>query len=345
MTYVVGIQQLGVNAVICDTRVTWWRSGKRVEGANISLKSGVLFPGCLYAVTGDLEQAGKFIKEYKQRIEGTYNTLQGLWSDFIEFAQNYSPVSQGKNCFHLLLSSRCNGKPEFFIFDSESSSLTNSEKLVTLGSGKDLLDKRVFKWFGSREKAINDMIVHNGLPPFTFPYFYCLWLNEMAQGEELSKLEQHHVGGIFHFLWQDSSGEYAQHPAVYVLAAADNSIKTVYLWVYRVAYVEDCLVTDNPVTEAREFFFSSISRPSRTIDHYMNNWANVMKETEAKADSLPFYYFCGFGFPQLIHRGPFSCHVTTTGDYVINKDGWLAPSYKVFIVKHFRRDYALKLER
>lgn len=343
MTYIVGIQQLGINTIICDTRVTWWRSNAKVGGENTSLKSGVLFPGCLYAITGDLEQAGSFIKEYKQRIEGTYNTLEGLWSDFAQFAEKYS--SKGRNRFLLLLSSRTKGKPEFFIFDSRSRNLAAVEKLITLGSGKELLDQRVSKWFSSREKAINDTIVSNKLPPFTFPYFYCLWLNEITQGEELSKLEQYDVGGIFHFLWQNSDGEYVQHPAVYVLAAADNNVKTICIWVYRVAYVDDCLVIDNPVIEAREFFFSSVSRPSRAIDHYSNNWANVMEEIGAKADTLPFYYFCGFGFPQLIHRGPFGCHVTTKDDYVITKSGGLAPDYKALIVKHFRRDYALKLEK
>lgn len=344
MTYTVGIQQSDINAIICDTRVTWWRSDKKIGGANISLKSGLLFPGCLYSVTGDLGEAGNFIKDYKQRINGTYNTLQGSWHDFSKFAQGYFSFARNRPDFSLLLSSRCKGRPEFYVLDSRTATLEPAGKLITLGSGKDFLDAKFVKWFSHRKKTISDTISKNSLPGFTFPYFYCLWLNEIAQGEELSKLEENDVGGLFHFSWQDSNGDYAQHPAVYVLSATDVNPKTIFLWVYRVAFVEDCLVIDNPITEAREFLFSSIARPGREIDNYLNNWDRVVAEIDNKASLQPFYYFCGFGFPQLKYRGPFGCHVTTKNDFVIRKEGWLDPQYKSLIVKNFRGDYSLKLE-
>lgn len=344
MTYIVGIRQLDTNAIICDTRVTWWRSNKRVTGANISLKSGLLFPGCLYAITGDLGAAGAFIKEYKRKVNGTYNTLRGLWNDFSNFSREY--LTHFRDCpdFNLLLSSRCEGRPEFYVLDSKTAMLTRTDSLITLGSGKNVLDEKFIKWFGKREKEILKTINNNSLPEFTFPYFYCLWLNEMAQGEEASKLEENDVGGIFHFSWQDSNGDYAQHPAVYVLSTADFDLKTVYIWVYRVAFVDDCLVVDNPVTEAREFFFSSVARPTRDIDNYLANWDNVVAEIGCKANLQPFYYFCGLGFPQLKYRGQFGCHVTTKDNFIITKDGWLDPQYKSLIISNFRGDYSLKLQ-
>lgn len=311
MTYILGINEFNANAIICDTRVTWWRSGKK-EGENISLKSGMLFPGCLYAITGDVYEAGTLIKAFKQKIDGTYNNLPGLWNDFIKFSESYILTINRKDRFSLLLSSRCQGQPEFFILDSDNGIERVDKNLVTLGSGTEILDNIVQKWFKNRQNLIRNIIIKNKLPEFTFPYFYCLWLNEIVQGEELSVLEQHNVGGIFHFQLQDSKGDYSQLPAVYVLSAANDDVKTVYIWVYRVAYVRDCLIVDNPIKEAREFLFSSIARPSRSTDNYFADWADVIKDIEKQADSLPFYYFCGFGFPQMKHRGPFGCHVTSS---------------------------------
>jgi hypothetical protein len=69
-----------------------------------------------------------------------------------------------------------------------------------------------------------------------------------------------------------------------------------------------------------------------------------VKEIDSEADSLPFYYFCGFGFPQMKHRGPFGCHVTSKNDYVITKAGYLAKEYKAFIVDSLHRNYGLSLE-
>ena len=344
MTYIVGIQEFGINAVICDTRVTWWRSNKKVGGANVSLKSGILFPGCLYAITGDKYEAGKFIKAFKQEIEGTRNTLQGLWNDFNKFYKVYFSKTGKKADFSLLLSSRCEGQPQFYLMDTENGIQAYDESSITLGSGKQVLDHTFLKLFQSRRSAINKIIAKGDLPQFTFPYFYCLWLNEIAQGDELSRLEQNDVGGIFHFLWQDSTNEYAQHPAVYVLSAANDDIRTIYIWIYIVAYIEDCLVVENPIIEATEYFFSSISRPSRTQDHYFNRWHEVVSEIDKQANSLPFYYFCGFGFPQITKRGPFGCHVTTINNYVIKKDGYLSPDYKSFIVKSLGKDYTMTLE-
>ena len=344
MTYILGINDFGENAIICDTRVTWWRSDKKAGGANISLKCGMLFSGCLYAITGDIDEAGKFIRAFKAKIDGTWNNLQGLWSDFIKFEESYFSKAINKASFSLLLSSRCQGEPKFFILDSQNGVRLVDDSLVTLGSGKEILDTTVQKWFENRRSYIREIIKDNGLPEFTFPYFYCLWLNEIAQGEQLSILERYNVGGIFHFKYQDLKNDYSQLPAVYVLSAADEDNKLVHVWIYRVSCVQDCLVVDNPIMDAREFLFSSIARPSRLKDNYLNNWNNVVKEIDNQANSLPFYYFCGFGFPQMKHRGPFGCHVTSKNDCVITKGGYIAKEFKALIVDSLRKDYGLVLE-
>jgi hypothetical protein len=51
MTYIVAFGQPGFNAIIADMRVSWRSATGVLEGQNIALKIGRLFPGCIYGVT------------------------------------------------------------------------------------------------------------------------------------------------------------------------------------------------------------------------------------------------------------------------------------------------------
>lgn len=342
VTYVIGINQLGVNAIICDTRVTWWRSNTKRGGANISLKSGLLFPGCIYAMVGDSSAARSFIINCKQYLTGK-NSLVGFWADFLDFVHTYGSKLDKTVAFYLMLSSRHSGKPEFYVFDSIEAVVRPQGNLVTLGSGKTILDAVIHRLVDRNSKFVEELLIQHNIPQFTFPYFYCLWLNEIAQGMELSKLEEYDVGGIFHFLWQDAQGEHAQHPAVYVLSTADVKQKTIYSWIYRVVHVEGALVVENPIINAREVMIDTAARPSLESEYRLHR-EELMRRIKAGADSQPYYYFCGFGFSDPKHRGDFGMHVTTKNDFVVRKDGWIAPRYKALMRDKFLKDYTIKLE-
>lgn len=339
MTYVVGLNQLGANAIICDTRVTWWRSTTKVGGANTSLKSGLLFPGCIYGIVGDLGAARDFIIEGKRYLTGT-NTLAGFWEKFTGFVKQYAFQPTIDGSFQLLLSSRNLGSPRFYVLNSTEATLEAQGKLVTLGSGKEILDASIDRLISDRSTMIDELIEQNKIPPFSFPYFYCLWLNEMTQGTELSRLEEYDVGGIFHFLWQDWQHEHAQFPAVYALSAADVRRKTICTWICRVVYAEGALVVDNPITNAREIFIDTAARPSFAVADF----DDVRRSISSEVDSAPFYYFCGFGFSDPGHRGEFGFSITTENKFVVTKDGWIDPKYRALIEDKFSRDYCLKLE-
>lgn len=339
MTYIVGVNQLGVNAIICDTRVTWWRSTMEIRGANTSLKSGLLFPGCIYGIVGDLGAARDFIIGCKHYLTGT-NTLEGFWKRFLDFVEQYPFQHQADDSFQLLLSSRNLGNPRLYVLDSTDKTVKDQRKLVTLGSGKKILDEPINRLVLERSRMIDELIVGNKIPTFSFPYFYCLWLNEMTQGMELSKLEECHVGGVFHFLWQDPRCEHAQLPAVYVLSSADVRRKTIYSWIYRVVYAEGALVIDNPITNAREIFIDTAARPSFAEADYND----VKSRISLEVDSAPFYYFCGFGFSDPRHRGEFGFSITNENKFVVRKDGWIDPRYKALIQDKFSQDYRLKLK-
>lgn len=334
MTYILGINQLGINAIICDTRVTTWRSEKRVSGANIALKSGLLFPGCIYGITGDIDSARSFIIECKEILTGK-GTLLSFWDKFIGFIEIFrNRHKTGK--FTLLLSSRNHGHPKFYTLDFPSGELAEVGRFVTLGSGKQILDVHVDNLYNKRSTIIDKVILENNIPEFTFPYFYCLWLNEISLGMDASTLEEYDTGGVFHFLWQDSKGEHSQHPAVYVLNDADIKNKIIYEYIFRVAFSEGALIYENPIQNEMEILIESAARPILGVS---------LKHREAitrEAKKLPYYYFCGIGFANPSYRGEFGFHVTTKRDYIVKRDGWMDDRHRRLIASKFERNFRLE---
>jgi hypothetical protein len=337
MTYIVGINQFDINAIICDTHVSWWRLNQKVKGENVGLKSGLLFPGCIYGISGSLAHARTFIINCKLYLTGQY-TLPDFWERFLEFIRSYQFPITKDSYFQLLLSSRNHGTPKFYVLDSKKSVIEPRGRFTSLGSGKPILDQYVQKLVSLNTAIINKFItVEKRLPHFTFPYLYCLWLNERAQGMDLSSLEKYHVGGIFHFLWQDIQGEHAQFPALYVLSAADPKNKIIYAWHYRVAYAQGALVVDNPITNAREIIMDTAARPNVGLIPNDKLKLDITREIDAQ----PFYYFCGFGFIDPKHRGEFGVAITTEGKYAVDKAGHISPHMQAFIEDKFSRDYNL----
>ncbi len=342
MTYVVGINQLGVNAIICDTRVTWPRSDTRTVGTNTGLKSGFLFPGCIYAVAGDSNEANKFILQCRQYVMRN-GTISNFWERYLDFTSYYDFNKELSSCFQLLLSTRHSGSSEFFVLDSTDATVKPAGKFITLGSGRGILDSTTRQWSSKRKSLIEQLVTEQNIPHITFPFFYCLWLNEIAQGMGLSKLEDRGVGGLFHFIWQNNETEGVQQPAVYVISAADVLHKMICSWIYRVTCVDYAIVMDNPIVKARELYLDTTARPGRElIDH--PNYEEIKRNICVKADTQPFYYFCGFGFSDPIHRGECGFHITTKGDFKVSGNGWIDQKFKALIQGNFSRAYSIKLE-
>jgi len=337
MTYVVGISQFDINAIICDTHVSWWRFNQKVKGENVGLKNGLFFPGCIYGISGSVDDARNFIISCKSYLTGNH-TLPHFWEMFLEFVNSYSFPRINDSSFQLLLSSRNQGSLQFYVLDSRNSACEPCDKFISIGSGKPMLDQHVQNLVSLNTDIINKLVtVEKRLPRFTFPYLYCLWLNELSQGMDLLSLEKHHVGGIFHFLWQDIQGEHAQCPTVYVFSDADPTKKTIYSWVYRVAYAQGALVVDNPITNAREIIMDTAARPNFGLIPSDQLNLDIGKEIDAQ----PFYYFCGFGFADPKHRGEYGIAITTERKYVVDKAGSIFPPFNALLQDKFSRDYKL----
>ena len=336
MTYVVGINQFDANAIISDTHISWWRLNQKVSGQNVGLKSGYFFPGCIFAISGSLDDARTFVITCKTHLSGR-NTLPSFWARFLEFVKSYKFPKTRESCFQLLLSSRNQGILQFYILDSvQGITIAPQGKFISIGSGKPLLDTRMQNLVSINPDIINQLVtVEKRFPPLTFPYLYCLWLTEMSQGTDLSLTEKYHVGGIFHFLWQNTEGEYTQNPAVYVLSEADPKNKIIYSWIYRVAYAQGALVVDNPISNSREIITDTAARPKFELIPTNQLQLDIVKEI----DSQPFYFFCGFGFANPKHRGEFGIALTNEGKYAVDKAGNISPFMKASLQEKFSREY------
>ena len=72
MTYILGIQKKDNNfsALLCDLMVSFKdHDGNVIDRNNSSLKTGLLFEGCIYGVAGNANLAKKFITGFKELVD------------------------------------------------------------------------------------------------------------------------------------------------------------------------------------------------------------------------------------------------------------------------------------
>jgi hypothetical protein len=237
MTYLLGLKQGNQTALVADTAVTMRRPQREV--INLALKTGKLFPGCLYGMAGIAESARQFIIDCKKELTGE-NTLPRFWSDFISFTERYA-YQCGRD-FSLLLCGRASGVSRLFLF-SPATGVQEHERVVTVGSGKALLDRDLAAFLNDIGDDAIQKFVDRGLPSgFCAGAVASLWLTQRSQGDEVSILEDAGVGGVFHFSYQTEETETRQPPGVILLARNDPSTGDSQYWMYRVAFVRAALV-------------------------------------------------------------------------------------------------------
>ena len=216
MTYVVAMNINGFSSIVSDTRVTFKENG--IEwGDNTNLKTGFLFPGCIFGRAGNDPHCRDFISTARLALIGD-RSLEGFWNRFEQFVSTYEfPVARTDQ-FEMLIANRASGQTQLYQLDCKEGLVPNSESVVTIGSGKDLLDPFIL---GSGIQLMHQLVTENRLPPAAAPYALCLLLTEFARGLERLVLEKADVGGVFHFRIQSDKGEESQRPALYVLVALD----------------------------------------------------------------------------------------------------------------------------
>lgn len=242
MTYLIGARVGPTLVIISDTRVTY-TSGERTTGENVALKTGVLFPGCIFGREGNASSSGDFLTTV-QKLVSPDAPVGENWERFSRCAHAYSFSREAKEQFRLLLASRNGGLPRMWMLDSVNGlvQVPADEALVTLGSGKDILDDYVQN---ECMPLLQATVVTPKQRVLVGPYLLCLKLIEKTQSLERPQLEQHGVGGVFHFVYQTRAREGRQAPALYVLSDLDPSRRIAYGWMFRIAYVGSILVVES----------------------------------------------------------------------------------------------------
>jgi hypothetical protein len=302
----------------------------------------------MFGRTGNIATSRDFIIAVKNELTGI-NNLPGFWSQFKEFITYYSMPSAKSDSagrFQLLISTRCRGKPEFFVLDSYTRSLEIVKSpWISLGSGKSLLDPIIERDYAERIRQITEAIQDYPLPNYIQSYFVCLWLSELALTFEKSILEKNGVGGAFHFTFQNTQLESVQEPALYVFCDVNLASQRVTCWFYRVCFVEGCLVIEQVIPpnqipdapEGKHERFASCDEAARPdIVEQLTNDPTFHKKMKRQLNAQPFYRFCGFGFTNPLYRKGFGFHFTTEGDYVVTPDGQISEEYKSLIISNFQ---------
>lgn len=314
VTYIVGLKRGADTAIIADSAIT--RSDRAIEMS--ALKTGKLFPGCMYGLAGHAEAARQFVIDCKIALTGS-NTLEGFWSEFEQFIARYEyPLGRD---FHAILASRSSGRSLLFTF-SPMMGLREEGDAVTIGSGKGALDEALVAFLTDVGDAMTTRLSGEGYPAgFAVGAVTSLWLTQRSQGDEYSQLESLGVGGVFHFNVQTPDTESRQPPGMFVLARRDASSGISY-WIYRVAFVGATLVIHNGATQRVQASLDAAAWP-KADQFSKEERRDYFDEIWRQLDEQPAYYFWGLGVADTEARHALFFCVDKGGE--VSLDGTLGP--------------------
>jgi len=270
-----------------------------------ALKTARLFPGCIVGLSGNPITGIDFLQRFKSYIN-LDNPSGYNWELFNTYASTGGKYI-GEEAFELLLSYNGTGCPHLYIYNLRTSRLDRTDdEIVTLGSGREILDPFVKEKYQMVKNSLFDWMIKDKMPIRYYPYFVCLWLCEVAQGTEFSKLEKYGVGGLFHFCFQEAYDEGRQLQSVYVISAVFNN--KILHYIYRISFSRGFLIMENPNLKGRYLLTNSIEMPNiknGSSDQVMR----LSKAALNDSDEMPFYRFCGFGFASQEFRNDFIFHI------------------------------------
>lgn len=313
MSYIVGLKINGVSSIICDTRVSF----ENGDGENTSLKSGRIFPGCIYGGAGNADSMRRFIKQCKIALTTSDKRLLiDYWSLFQKCIKFH--IDEHTEYFELILASRHTGKTELYSFNSKDKIIREENNFISIGSGKKLLDEQLKAYIDNTKNIFIKQLQDNSWNIACYPYGYCLWLMEKARGYESVQLEQIGVGGYFHFSYQTNIMEARQDPSVYIINKAFG--KTIYSYIYHITFEEASMIISCPDKNQRMLILDE------AVWMGCGNFTDKEKQEYAdrvymQADEQPYYVFLGVGYADLEQRGHMLFHMTNKEDYVMTRDG------------------------
>lgn len=330
MTLIAAIEQPGFHCLISDSRVV--RSGTH-EGHNDYLKTGILFPGCIYGMCGDVNEAIRFIRSFKEIVRANApRPLPDRWNQFTSYVAQYKFSDDPNDLFVLLLSERSEGDPRSWKLSSDNGELSPSPNqgmksgmgLSLFGSGSAILDDDLKRLYENRVKSIPECLEANGidrnLAYKMAPYFVSLWLSEYTLGENEYDMLQVDVGGLFTFSYVTSMDEGRQESSYYVIASVDSTTKQVEISIYKYAP----LSLGIGIVRLR---FGAESPPVIFSNDAADYDSGILTENDLRALVEEFhkaqkkFTFCGLGFHQRKYQGLVNGIANGTASDIWDTDG------------------------
>jgi len=133
MTYIVGVKQLGLSAFVADSVTTIRATGER---RFYNLKSGILFPGCIWAGSGNTRRGRNCLDQLASEARRGAS-LSDCWEKLVSAVARYPfVINDESEHFTLLFSTRHEGVPEMYELSSRTEELLQVEQpIYTSGSG------------------------------------------------------------------------------------------------------------------------------------------------------------------------------------------------------------------
>lgn len=324
MTYIIGIKKYGITTIIGDAQVSLIKNG-RVEKHSLAQKIGRLFKGCAYGAAGDQESILSFITGWdycSSRYDYDEDNREIPWVMFKTFLETF-PFNE-RYPFEMIISSYASGKPNLFLLDSRTAPLLKEirEDIVTIGSGKDILDERLFEFHKKYADSFCRAIFKEKEIWHCYPYVYCSWLMARIQGYDALELEKYGVGGYFYFNIQTKDGVAVQSPAIYVLytmtpnfkEAREDANGKLYIpmeiipSIHRIGFIRrgNLLVIESsptPFDPTSTYYIYNLWSQEEMLEEFGKGEPDLnnvyQKATEAynpEFKALPLYTYCGFVF-------------------------------------------------
>jgi hypothetical protein len=346
MTYVAGIciryMNMHTSAILCDTKCSFADEAEGREAP--AFKNGLLFDGCIYGASGDVDCIIRFVSHCKAAFSKSKMSSKRIWKSFEESLATYS--FDGFDNFEMILSSNESGEPVLYRLDPESEErLVKCETpkehnctIVSIGSGKSLLDSALHEFVLN-----NNKIGFNKLKDSDFPYILNAWFMRHARGDFAAELAKDGVGGFFHFWTQTKIASKPQKPTLHVLMAEFSGKLVPYC--YRIAYlnngnilvIHDLNENDRHILQniwdPNDPRLKTVARTAASLKRegiFHESISNYETDSEWVADAvlkfekLSFYYFCSVGFPSSNDRLQISHFRRKRGAYWIRVEDFSA---------------------
>lgn len=244
MTILIAIRRNGVTVILSDTAVVSRKQGRDQITDELAIKTGVLYPGCIFGVCGYWAGAEPFVTGLKRKIEAAKSPAEN-WAKLEEHIRrsNFSPA----RAFTMVFATRHQGVSELFVFDSNQDALGLQHQVGDVyldGSGKPFLEEQV--------AILSEIVFPKSLSPEhhvghvdadLFAYVALLSFRQRAEGDDGHLFSAHLINDELHFIAQDSTTEWRQRPSLLIVGSALG--RNVQLDARRVAFQGDTLIRWN----------------------------------------------------------------------------------------------------